>query len=139
MKAYDLLEDHDEVLLWGQSVPEEALKGDCDVPVEDKKTVRMWCSIGEGVIKPKMMENGKLGVEVTASFNIDFRTYLPATLLNWVTRTFAFYVVKMIRERTENLEGTSHQQRIEQNEMYKEWKTQFDEWRMRKMKGNGSQ
>jgi len=136
VKAYDLLQDHDEVLLWGQSVTEQQVEG-VDVPKVDKKTVRMECKMGEGVIKPRIMQNGNLGVDVIASFNIDFKMYLPATLLNWVTRTFAFYAVKMIRERTENLEGTTHQQRIAQNPLYAEWKQQFEEWKVRKLKQKG--
>merc|ERR1712110_1390976 len=114
VSAYDLLNEHDEVLLWGESIEDE--KGvDFDVPKVDKKTIRMDMNMGEGVIKPRILKDGTLGVEVIASFNVDFKTYLPTTLLNWITRTFSFYVIKMIRERTENLEGTTHQERIKQN------------------------
>ena len=108
---------------------------DFEIPKVDKKTVRMDVTIGEGVIKPRIMKDGTLGVEVIASFNVDFKTYLPTTLLNWVTRTFSFYAVKMIRERTENLEGTTHQERIKQNAIYDDWKTQFEAWRLRKVQG----
>ena len=91
--------------------------------------------MAEGVIKPRLMEDGNIGTEVIASFNVDFKTFLPKSLLNWVTRTFAYYVCKMIRHRTENLKGTTHEQRIKENDIYKEWTQTFEEWKIKKLSG----
>ena len=57
--SYDLLEELDEVLLWGHSVAEHELKG-VDVPKVDCKTARMDISVGEMVIKPRVLEDGQL-------------------------------------------------------------------------------
>ena len=130
VRAYDLLNEHDEILIWGKST--DKVDG-VEIPELEKGTIRMDVTMAEGVIKPKIMENGQLGTEVIASFNVDFKSFLPKTLLNWITRTFAYYVCKMIRHRTENLEGTKHQQRVKENEHYQEWTKQFENWKIRKV------
>ncbi len=130
VRAYDLLHEYDEILIWGQSF--EQIEG-VDIPGLPKGTLRMEVKMAEAVIKPKLMNDGTLGTEVISVFNIDFKTFLPKKILNWVTRTFAFYACKMIRDRTENLEGTTHQQRIKEKDIYKEWTQTFTEWRMRKL------
>ena len=66
------------------------------------------------------MENGSIGTEVISSFNVEFKTFLPKTLLNWITKTFAYYVCKMVRHRTENLDGTTQEKRVKENIIYQE-------------------
>eukprot|EP01084_Bolivina_argentea_P230360 388592_1 len=111
IRAYDLLGEHDEVLICGKS--SEDIK-DITVPIMDEKTMRVDIRMGQGVIRPTLMDNGDVGTQVIAMLNVDFKTSLPKTLVNWITRTFAYYVCKMIRDRTENLEGTTHQQRVKE-------------------------
>lgn len=128
--GYDLLEEYDEILIWGKS--HEEIKG-VDIPKCDKKTVRISVVMASGAIKPKMMDDGTVGTEVTAIFNVDFNSFLPQTLLNWINRTFAYYGCSMIRDRTEKLEGTKHEQRIKEKQMYKDWADEFVIWKKAKM------
>ena len=133
VQAYDLLDEYDEILICGRSV--EQFEG-VDIPKVEKGTLRLDVSMAEGVIKPKLMDDGSLGIEVIASFNVDFKSFLPKTLLNWITRTFAYYACKMIRQRTENLEGTTHGIRIKENDIYKDWTKRFEEWKENKLAEN---
>eukprot|EP00486_Rosalina_sp_Unknown_P002770 CAMPEP_0201577802 /NCGR_PEP_ID=MMETSP0190_2-20130828/24336_1 /ASSEMBLY_ACC=CAM_ASM_000263 /TAXON_ID=37353 /ORGANISM="Rosalina sp." /LENGTH=162 /DNA_ID=CAMNT_0048010221 /DNA_START=85 /DNA_END=573 /DNA_ORIENTATION=+ len=130
VRAYDLLDEHDEILIWGKSVDKVE---DVEIPKIEKGTLRLDVNMAEGVIKPKLTEDGEIGTEVISSFNVDFKTFLPKTLLNWITRTFAYYVCKMIRQRTENLEGTTHEKRIKENDIYKDWTKTFEEWKIKKL------
>eukprot|EP01084_Bolivina_argentea_P051755 95194_1 len=130
VRAYDLLNEYDEVLIWGKSF--DTIDG-VDIPVVPDGTKRMDVTMAEGAIKPIILDNGELGTEVISVFNIDFKTFIPKGILNWVTRTFAYYVCKMIRSRCENLEGTTHQKRIKEKEVYKEWTQEFTNWKMKKL------
>ena len=124
------MNEYDEVIVWGKSIE---TMDNVEIPECEKGTARIDVTMAEGVIKPKILDNGQMGTEVIASFNIDFKTFLPKTLLNWITRTFAYYVCKMVRHRTEHLEGTSHQQRVAEKEIYKEWMQDFIQWKQAKL------
>merc|ERR1712129_693734 len=128
--AYDLLDEFDEILIWGKS--HETIKG-VGIPKCENGAIRVEVTMASGAIKPKLMDNGELGTEVTAVFNVDFKSFLPKALLNWVNRTFAYYACSMIRYRTEKLEGTKHEQRIKEKQMYKDWAEEFAVWKQRKL------
>ena len=122
--------EFDEVLIRGKSY--EEIKG-VDIPACDKKTVRIEVCMAAGSIKPKLTDAGELGTEITAVFNVDFHSFLPQSLLNWFNRTFAYYACSMIRDRTEKLEGTKHEQRVKEKALYIEWGSEMQKWKDAKL------
>ena len=53
-------------------------------------------------------------------------------MVNWVTRTFAYTMVKVIRDRCQNLKGTKHEKRIQTKEIYKTWRLALMKWQRKK-------
>ena len=64
-------------------------------------------------------------------FNIDFKSFMPVKMVNWVGRTFAYSLVRVIRERCENLKGTEHEKRINSKEIYRKWRMSLMDWSRR--------
>ena len=146
-KAYDLLNDFNEILIWGQTLNNRAT---IESPNLNESDVEFKVLMGNGVVKPikwknkvlstvtpkiqklysKELNNNKIEnlIEITCDFNVDFDTVLPTSLVNWITRTFAYYGCKLIRQRCENLKGTNHQKRINSKQIYKDWALLVDEW-----------
>ena len=149
VKAYDLLTDFNEIFIWGKTLKNRNAHN-IELPKLDKKDVEFEVVMGNGVIKPIKWKNKILSqvtpktrelyskelndskienlIEITSEFNVDFDTVLPTSLVNWITRTFAYYGCKLIRQRCENLKGTNHQKRIDSKQIYKDWSVLIDEW-----------
>ena len=130
MAAYDAAreEESDKTFVW-----------DKDNRAVGAKTVRIDMDRGFGQIKPvlALQSDGTPApdmVECTAVFNLDFKMNLPKSVINWITRTFAYYACKQVRNVCENLAKSEvHQKRMEEKYEYRVWSARYQAWRERKL------
>eukprot|EP00485_Elphidium_margaritaceum_P002738 CAMPEP_0202696846 /NCGR_PEP_ID=MMETSP1385-20130828/10174_1 /ASSEMBLY_ACC=CAM_ASM_000861 /TAXON_ID=933848 /ORGANISM="Elphidium margaritaceum" /LENGTH=136 /DNA_ID=CAMNT_0049353143 /DNA_START=1 /DNA_END=407 /DNA_ORIENTATION=+ len=119
VRAFDVLDDYDAIVISGHSVNEYNLDtnvyGNVEIPKMEDGTTRTDVKTAEAVIEPQILKNGEFGTKVIAGFEVNFNMFLPQKIISWISRTFAFYVVKAIRQRTSDLNGTTYQQRMNEN------------------------
>ena len=133
------MEAYGEKLICGHSIDPkhdiedvDELKLDEEILDCDSKTVRMEAKHSEGVIRPIKFGNGGKDeenlTEIISVTNVDPKSFIPTSLLNWANRTLAFYAAKMIRNRCENLKGTTHAERVRTKPIYRKWKRDMKEY-----------
>ena len=132
--ACDALEEMGEVILWGKSPKEDVGIPGVDIPTaEECNAVRVDVVRLDVMCKPVRfnVKGQKDLTRIIMIFNVDFKSYMPVKMVNWVGRTFAFSLVKVIRERCENLKGTEHEKRINSREIYRLWRMSLMDWSKR--------
>ena len=134
--ACDALNEMGEVILFGKSPKDDKIEG-VDIPsAEECDSVRVDVVRLDVMCKPiRFNVKGKKDLtRIVMIFNVDFKSYMPIKMVNWVGRTFAFSLVKVVRERCENLKGTEHEKRINSKEIYRKWRLSLMDWAKRKDK-----
>lgn len=88
-----------------------------------------WALGAIKMIKYDPNDSKKCEIEIDGMFNVDFKSFLPTKLLNWVTRTFAYYACQMVQSKCEQIyQSKKHLQRLNSKKVYKRIKRQLVQW-----------
>ena len=102
------------------------------MPAIPKRTVRCELTLGLGAVVPLVYDsndNKKCKKLVTCVFNVDFKSFLPNIILNWLSRTFSYYGIKMVRNKSENIYNSQkHKHALSNKKIYKKLNQRLIEW-----------
>eukprot|EP00466_Bigelowiella_natans_P016311 jgi/Bigna1/82997/fgenesh1_pg.100_\ len=112
-QGFDLLDEFGEIVISATSVKEFP---DTKIPEVPPKCTRLEIHLAGARIKPITMNK----IELTAVANVDFKSFLPSSVINWLAKTLAYYFFLQFRAKAASSSGNGpHYDRVnEKKEMY---------------------
>ncbi|GAB5373483.1 hypothetical protein AAMO2058_001755600 [Amorphochlora amoebiformis] len=112
-QGFDLLDEHGEIIVYGQSVDSFA---DVPIPPVQGRLMRLQIHLAGARIRPLTMTK----VELTGVVNVDFKVFLPTWAVNWLARNLAYYAFVQFREKASSTKGNGphHQRVVEKKDLY---------------------
>eukprot|EP01084_Bolivina_argentea_P119112 211234_1 len=140
--ACNAADEMDEVMVWAASPKDDKIESHPEVYIKSEtecNTTRVDIMRMDICCKPIQfgIKGEKDLTRIIMLSLVDFKSYMPAKFINWITRTFQFQTIKFLRHRCEHLEGSKHEMRIKTKPIYKKWTASMWEWQKNKLKNGG--
>ena len=116
----DRLEHNGTIVIMAKSIDkDEQIQKQCDVHIEKKsKFVRVDMPFFTFQIKP--LEENRL--EIKAVSNLDAHLHLvPDSVVNLITRKFAFYLFEKMLEQNKKFKGSQYEKNMQKNAEFYDW------------------